>query len=81
MDITIYSTATCGICHAEMKWLDGKDIAYTKVLVDEDPAGMVDLMNVSGGALGVPFTVIKKADGTEEKIQGFDQRKLTSILF
>jgi mycoredoxin len=80
MNITIYSTSTCGICHALMQWLDGKKIAYTKVIVDEDPSGMNDLFAVSSGAISVPYTVVKKDDGSEEKIAGFNQKQFTQVL-
>ena len=41
---------------------------------------MTEYLNVSDGALGVPFTVIKLDDGTETKILGFDQPKFKTAL-
>lgn len=79
MNITVYSTTTCGICHALMQWLEKQNISYTKVVVDTDPAGMAKLMEVSGGAIGVPFTTIEK-DAAVDKIQGFDQNALKKSL-
>ncbi len=80
MDITIYSTSTCSFCRALMGWLDSKKIAYTKVITDEDPAGMMEFMNVNDGAIGVPFTVIKDTEGNVTKISGFDQGKFKQVL-
>ncbi len=81
MNITIYSTSTCAICHAQMQWLDKKGFSYTDVIVDESDEAMNQLMSATGGMMQVPpFTVITKDDGTEEKIQGFDYKKLAIIL-
>lgn len=80
MKTTIYTTSTCAICHSLMQWLDSEKKPYTRVTVDEDEKGMADLMQVSGGAVGVPFTVITKKDGSEEKIFGFDRNKFKAAL-
>jgi glutaredoxin len=80
MDITVYTTSSCAICHSLMEWLDKEGQAYTRVVVDEDEQGMMELMNASGGAVGVPFRVIEKTDGTEEKIFGFDRNKFRATL-
>jgi glutaredoxin-like protein NrdH len=80
MDIKIYSTTTCSFCRALTAWLDSKGLKYTKVNTDEDPAEMAEFMSVNEGSLGVPFTVLKDADGNETKILGFDQAKFKQIL-
>lgn len=77
--ITIYSTTSCGVCHALMKWLDSKGLTYRTVIVDEEPQGMTELMTVSGGAIGVPFTVIED-DGRETKISGFNRGAIENAL-
>lgn len=79
MNITVYSTSTCGICHALMEWLDQKDVTYTNVVVDEAPGGMAELMAASGGAIGVPFSVVE-VDGQETGIAGFDRAKFTKLF-
>lgn len=79
MNITIYSTTNCGVCHAEMRWLDGKSIRYTNKIVDEDAAAMEEFMKVNEGMIGTPFTVIEDSDKTS-KIAGFDRSKLESAL-
>ncbi len=80
MNTTIYTTSSCAICHSLMEWLDKEGQTYTRVVVDEDEQGMMNLMSASGGAVGVPFSVIEKDDGTEEKIFGFDRNKFKAIL-
>jgi len=80
MNITIYSTTTCSYCHALRSWLDKQNISYDYKLTDEDDDAMAGYMNVNDGMLGVPLTVIKKDDGSEVKILGFDQAKLTQAL-
>lgn len=80
MDITIYSTSTCSFCHALMGWLDSNKIVYTKVITDEDPAGMMEFMKVNDGMIGVPFTVIKDSDNNITKISGYDQGKFKQVL-
>ncbi|MEO5950551.1 MAG: glutaredoxin family protein [Candidatus Saccharimonadales bacterium] len=81
MNITIYSTSTCAICHAEMEWLDKNNMSYDDIIVDESDEAMNQLMTATGGMMQVPpFTVITKDDGTEEKVQGFDRKRLMSIL-
>lgn len=77
--ITIYSTANCAFCHAEKEYLKSKNIAYKDIMIDEDPAQATYLYE-KFGAMGVPFTHILNDDGTEEKILGFDRRKLDTVL-
>ncbi len=79
MNITIYSTTHCGVCHALMQWLDSKGVPYSKKVVDEDEAAMIDFMAVNEGMIGTPFTVIEK-DGETHKIQGYDQPKFNDLI-
>ncbi len=80
MSITIYSTTTCSSCHVLTEWLDKQGIAYEKKITDTDPALMMEFMSVNDGMIGVPFTVIKKDDGSEVKISGYDQGKFKEAL-
>ncbi|MBP6037818.1 MAG: glutaredoxin family protein [Candidatus Saccharimonas sp.] len=80
MEITVYSTSTCSFCHALMSWLDTNKIVYTKVVTDEDEAGMIEFMNVNDGMIGVPFTVIVDTNGNTTKISGYDQPKFKQVL-
>lgn len=64
-----------------MEWLDKNNQPYTEVIVDESDEAMNQLMTATGGMMQVPpFTVITKDDGAEEKVQGFDRKKLATIL-
>ena len=61
-------------------YLSQKNISFTEKLVDIDEPARIEMMEVSGGFLGVPFTSIVKDDGTKETVLGFDQGKLNSVL-
>ena len=80
MNITIYSTTTCSYCHALRAWLDKQNIPYAYKLTDEDDVAMAEFMSVNDGMLSVPLTVIKKDDGSEAKVLGFDKAKLEMEL-
>ncbi|MCA9323753.1 glutaredoxin family protein [Candidatus Saccharibacteria bacterium] len=77
--ITIYSTATCGFCKMLKSYLSSKNISYDVKMADEDQNLARELYEKSG-QLGVPFTIIEKEDGTEEKILGFDRPKIDAVL-
>ncbi len=77
--ITIYSTATCAYCKMLKSYLQSKDIAYNEKHADQDQKLAEELYEKSG-QLGVPFTIIEKEDGTEEKVLGFDRQKINAIL-
>jgi glutaredoxin 3 len=80
MHITIYSTTTCTYCHTLRAWLEQHGFAYDYKQTDEDPAAMQEFLDVSDGALGVPFTVITDEQGNIFKVLGFDRPKLQSAL-
>ena len=80
MQIVIYSTTTCPYCKMLKDYFAGKSIAFTEKMVDTDDAAREEMMAVSGGFLGVPYTVIAKDDGTKEGVIGFDKGKIDSIL-
>lgn len=77
--ITIYSTATCGFCKMIKSYLSSKDIKFEAKMADEDQNVAKELYEKSG-QLGVPFTIIEKEDGSEEKILGFDRPKIDEAL-
>lgn len=72
--ITIYSTKTCGFCHAAKKYLDDLNVKYEEVKVDEVPDGTEQLIEKSG-QMGVP---VIDFDGTI--IVGFNRPKLDLLL-
>jgi len=57
-----------------------KKVQFTEKLVDQDEAAKTEMLNVSGGFMGVPYIVMVKDDGTTEKIVGFDKGKLDQII-
>lgn len=80
MTTIVYSTSICAACHSLTKWLDKQGVAYEKKITDEDPAVMMEFMEVNDGMIGVPFTVITADDGTQTKIAGFDPGKFKTAL-
>ncbi|MEK7188756.1 MAG: glutaredoxin family protein [Patescibacteria group bacterium] len=80
MTITIYSTTTCPYCQMLKNYLKEKGVSYEEKLVDQDDLARDEMMQVSKGFLGVPFTVITKDGGTKETVLGFDKGKLNSVL-
>jgi len=46
--VTIYSTRVCPYCVRAKALLDAKHVAYTEVLVDEDPEKRMEMMQKSG---------------------------------
>lgn len=78
-NITIYSTATCGYCKMLKSYLQSKDISYDEKHADQDPR-LAEELHEKSGQLGVPFTIIQKDDGSEEKILGFDRPKINAAL-
>lgn len=77
--ILVYTTTTCPFCKMQKDYFNSKNIAFSEILVDENPDEAQKMIELSG-QLGVPFTVITKDDGTVEKILGFDKERLSSIL-
>jgi len=80
MKITVYSTTTCPYCKALKDYLDEKRVGYEEKLIDQDDAAKKEMLSVSDGFLGVPFTVVEKDGGGRETIIGFDKNKIEAIL-
>ena len=64
----------------QKEYLKGKNISYSEKYVDSDEAAEKEMMDLSNGFLGVPFTLIIKDDGTKETVMGFDKGKLDGIF-
>lgn len=79
MNVTVFSTTNCGVCHAVMSWLDKQGVTYENKVVDQNDTFMDEFMAVNDGMIGTPFTVIEKG-GNVTKISGFDQPKLKSAI-
>jgi glutaredoxin 3 len=80
VQITIYSTTTCPYCRQLKEYLSSKNIAFVEKMTDMDEAAQKEMRDISGGFMGVPFTLITKDDGTRETVLGFDKGKLDSVL-
>lgn len=80
MNFTIYSTTSCPYCKMLKEYLSSKNITFQEKLVDQDESAKNEMASVSGGFLGVPFSLITKDDGSQETIVGFDKGKLEQIL-
>jgi len=79
MNITVYSTSTCPYCKLLKDYLNEKGATFTEKLVDQDDNAQKEMLSVSGGFQGVPFTLIEN-EGKKETIMGFDKGKFESML-
>jgi glutaredoxin 3 len=79
MKVTIYSTATCGFCKMEKKYLDDHKISYIEKHADQDEKIAMELYEKSK-QFAVPFTVVEKDNGEEIGILGFDIQKLNHAI-
>lgn len=80
MTVKIFSTTSCPYCKMIKDYLKLKDISFEEKLVDQDESAKLEMEQISGGFLGVPFTVIYKDDGKIETVIGFDKGKLEQVL-
>lgn len=80
MDTIIYTTTTCPYCKMLKDYFDEKGVKYTEKLVDQDDDARDEMAEISGGFLGVPFTVVTKDDSSKETIIGFNKGKVNSVL-
>ena len=79
--VTIFSTPHCVSCKALKKWLDGKEVEYTVVDLEENPDRQAEVLQKSG-SLSVPVTFITD-DGDEDTLQivnGPNYASLSSAL-
>ena len=72
-DILIYTSNTCGYCHAAKDYLDSLGVEYTEKNVSTDPDARKEL--IQKRFMGVPVIII---DG--ETITGFDKPRLDELL-
>lgn len=74
MDITVYSTPTCGYCHQAKRFLSDRGVHYTDIDVSRDRQAADEMVRLTG-QMGVPVIVI---DG--EAIVGFNRPKIEQLL-
>jgi glutaredoxin 3 len=80
MQVTVYSTTTCPYCQMVKDYLSQKGVGFVEKRVDQDEEAKGQMLEDSGGFLGVPFTVIIKDDGSKVTVIGFDKSKLDEVL-
>jgi glutaredoxin 3 len=72
--VVIYTTATCGFCHAAKRLLDQKGVAYEEVAVDRRP-DLRDWLRSRSGQNTVPQVFINGAPiGGYSELSGHDRR-------
>ena len=74
MNVTVYTTPTCGYCHQAKKYLSERGVKYTEHDVSRDKAAADEMVRLTG-QMGVPVIVV---DG--KPIIGFDRPRLESLL-
>jgi glutaredoxin 3 len=74
MNVTIYTTPTCGFCYQAKNFLSQQGIPFVEKNVAVDRRAAQEMIRVSGQQ-GVPVITV---DG--QVVVGFDQRRLTSLL-
>jgi glutaredoxin 3 len=80
MQVTIYTTTTCPYCKMLKDYLAQKSVPFSEKLVDNDEVLKNEMMQKSGGYLGVPFSVVTKDTGEEIRVVGFDRMKFDEVL-
>ncbi len=72
-NVVVYTSNTCGYCHAAKDYLNEIGVPFTEKNVSTDTQARKELM--SQGFMGVPVIFVD-----EEVIQGFDKGKLEELL-
>lgn len=72
-NVIVYSSDTCGYCHAVKKYLESNDIKYTEKNVSTDEVARKELMKL--GYMGVPIIMIN-----DDVVQGFDKNRIQELL-
>ncbi|GEN30193.1 glutaredoxin-like YruB-family protein [Cerasibacillus quisquiliarum] len=73
-NVTVYTTNTCPYCTMIKNFLDGKNIPYKEVNVEESPEMMMELMQKTG-QMGVPQTEING-----QWVVGYDPNSIMAAL-
>ncbi len=79
-NITIFTTNTCSYCGMVKRFLDMKGQPYQVVNLDEAPERRQEAIEVSGGALTVPITVVTKQDDTKHVVIGYNLAQLAPAI-
>ena len=74
MNVTIYTTPTCGYCRHAKEFLHQRGVQFTEHDVSVDRAAAEEMVSKSG-QMGVPVIVID-----DEVVVGFDRSRLEQLL-
>ena len=78
-NVKVYATNTCPYCTMVADWLTSKQIAFEKVLVDQDQVAAKEMVEKTG-QMGVPVIEIAYADRKPEYVVGFNPPQLGYML-
>ncbi|MBI2830304.1 MAG: PDZ domain-containing protein [Chloroflexi bacterium] len=74
MDVTVYTTPTCGYCRMAKEYLKQRGVPFREIDISRDPPAAREVVDRTGQR-GVPVIII---DG--QTIIGFDRPRLEQIL-
>jgi len=72
-EVIIYTSDTCGYCHAAKEYLDAIGVAYTEKNVSRDVDARKELIQKK--FMGVPVIIVG-----DETIQGFNKDRLAELF-
>lgn len=72
--VTLYSASWCAYCHMAKQYLESKNIKFTEIDIEKDPAAAKAIVAKTGQA-GIP--VLEIGDAT---IIGFDRPRIDSAI-
>lgn len=78
-NVKVYATTTCPYCTMVADWLKSKNVAFEKVLVDQNHEAAKEMVEKTG-QMGVPVTEIAYTDRKSEFVIGFNQPQLSYML-
>ena len=82
MAIEIYTSPTCGFCHAAKSLLNRKDVAFTEFDVTRDPVLRAEMIQRANGGRTVPQIFIndQHIGGCDDLMALERQNKLDALL-
>lgn len=75
VEVTIYTTQSCGYCRAAIAYFEDKGISYENRDVQHDAAANAEYLELTGGRRGVPVIVIG-----EQWMQGWSEKGFDNLL-
>ncbi|MDR7319223.1 glutaredoxin family protein [Brevibacillus nitrificans] len=76
--VIIYTQTTCGPCQEEKMWLTSQQVAFEDRDIRKNDAYFQEAISL--GASMTPVTLIKKDNGEDVVIHGFDKEALKEAL-